>query len=1084
MARDFIVSSDPWNVLELGVSPVIVAIPKSIIRRATTLALGKARDPNLYQILIRAVRSEFSTTNYLTFSQDDELEMAMLITVWIAFVKGMEHEQQILGELSRRSWQMDAFNQMLNFARPNTDHTPLYVLMAIALGIIYFGFRYHITSRYSVRMESIITTIFAALWLYIKTWWKTPHSRYAEVVANTVVRPAGHNVAMKLAKTWTHTNIKSYQNGCLHYTNQFETVDVCCDGSQPPAVGEDVVVKMPLDPYIDKYNKPTCVPRVGATFLGVGVYGKYPFQPRGCIHNEVYGAQARLLRPLWASKAQMKANKRFWEQVGQLLSYIIQHRFIDRGLTRVKPLNLIDIMVWAKRFPPQRRELMLNAFAEMLDDPHGITYSSHFYASGFVKKEHHTKTDYNYVNGSIVKDVKARIICQRSPLYQALTGPYVFSVTTQLKRIFNFANIRVNGFAMVIGYNAEEIGAMFEAAYHYMVALHGSVVVVCKDASNWDGSLSQYAIAEELAVYRTNFPLKEDHPFQQYIYDAMRAQLKTKLETRNGVIYKFSGRRKSGDNNTTGGNSLLNGGATVTALSRLGLRPGIDSVTFVGGDDDLSLLPGNCAKLADEMVKLLNKESGLVLKTEFYSSMYRADFYSGRMYPAYTQSTHETVWVYGPKIARALCKTFYCRGQQHVANGEKKLKWLKGVALGMNYSWNFIPVLRAVKQTILNHTKQVDAIPIILEKHKPLSTALHECCDQTWDMVAAVYGVSQDDVLQLESEILQAHQLPFLIQHPVINAMVQVDMPDEPAIEPAIIDLLEQPTHRTEALPMVSPERLALQQYPSEDAQHLLDNMIPLKDHVALPVIGNDPQPVVAPLRPRVAMSLIDDELTRTRIAFKSRLAQWLPNWLTVDNIVALLKHPITAIMNKFGVSPGTGVVPAGGPLTPAAQTKAVLKEFHELGILNDWAWQAESNGTVLYLEPEHLDPLRLRPIAYEHNGWLVPIHYSITIGNLDIYILTLSAVVSITLLAMAEEFIKTKIPWWVIPLVEFVSDLAYYMAGNAQSIYIMLLRFPAHYLFYKLGFWRGSVLHASYNLLVTHMMLNYVGLAYISNIH
>lgn len=172
------------------------------------------------------------------------------------------------------------------------------------------------------------------------------------------------------------------------------------------------------------------------------------------------------------------------------------------------------------------------------------------------------------------------------------------------------------------------------------------------DFTRWDASLGTEALDIEyeylVSVIHTNYSSKFDETYQSF-KDLLRSQQQTKGYTK-WYSFKVNGTRKSGDPNTSVGNSVLNFIANGSYLETLNC----DYSVLVMGDDVLlfSEKPVEPQAYEEHCLSL-----GLEPKPIYHTDILKASFCSGHFWPAYVDG--EETFVFGVKPHRLFGKFGY-----------------------------------------------------------------------------------------------------------------------------------------------------------------------------------------------------------------------------------------------------------------------------------------------------------------------------------------------------------------------------------------------------------------------------------------
>jgi len=637
----------------------------------------------------------------------------------------------------------------------------------------------------TMSVASALSNLFNWLWRSIGNFG--PVRRVSQVLVDNLpsievvpfwIHP--HELYRKFVATRTITRTNSYATEHAHNFiishHPIRRPDICNAAQELVEPHPSAEIKLPLDM--------TCQEKHGTTQFGPGVAIRVPLMARSCVHNELVAVNNRGCINRTTPYAPI------WDFVRWRLSILIPKipNLVHDGLVltdRHGYLKPIAFEKWVARFPTGRREELIRAFQKVRDG-HKVMITN----ESFIKREHALK---GFPSGNELYD--PRLIQGRHPTYTATTGPFCYTFHKMLAALWNDevlfgvvnfvdqpdqslfpqypGEVRLDPlgldprpFTKIVftsGYTAEKLGALVEKAYT-VVSQHTKLVVIMEgDASRFDARVGVEAVKCKLDVY-TDFGVTGDTK------KALSKHTITVGVTKNGIMYRVDATVKSGDNDTSCGNSMLNGG---THEGLMYLAEVEVYIMFVVGDDNLTMMRHEDWERVMNEAKTYWSLVGFKVVTKFMTCLYDAEYCSGRFYP----TNHG--FVYGPKIGRVMCKTFHAKLDHSNHNG---MRWARTVALGMYRDVAFIPVLRVVFQRVLDLTQEYVPLPLKQEE-RIHATQLHSTCDETYQMLEHLYGLDKRDFDVLE-EFISTHMtsIPCTINHEFLNRIVELDVPRDDVV--------------------------------------------------------------------------------------------------------------------------------------------------------------------------------------------------------------------------------------------------------------------------------------------------------------
>jgi len=421
----------------------------------------------------------------------------------------------------------------------------------------------------------------------------------------------------------------------------------------------------------------------------------------------------------------------WWEQVYKLVLPIDQIKQV---------MGDVSFENWNRRFPPSRRNLQRRAYDYYLlnglskSDLHRCTLRK-----SFIKRE------------LLLSDVELkdpRVIQGVSDLANVVLGPWIYTLTQAFKAVVK----PHDNFVIACGMDALELGSWIEDK------VDSSFVET--DFSRFDKTISRYALEFEQSVYALFDPPRD-------VKRILEAQLETRGITSHGIYYEVDGTRKSGDPNTSLGNSLINLAVSLFAYCwsvgrSLDVNPAniqYDNISMLVGGDD-GVLSHKTPFDSELYIKCL---AGLGFEAKLLHTTYpHVSFFSSRWLP----SSHG--YILTPKIGRLLVKFSFSSCYQVNPRG-----WLRGVAYANKAIFAHVPFMSTFFERIAHLTEGNEIVPYV--GHKPMMPRTVWVSDLLPSVLSVIYGVNEQDWSSLTS-LFQDVSLMSVLDHPIINQMVLVDV--------------------------------------------------------------------------------------------------------------------------------------------------------------------------------------------------------------------------------------------------------------------------------------------------------------------
>jgi len=221
--------------------------------------------------------------------------------------------------------------------------------------------------------------------------------------------------------------------------------------------------------------------------------------------------------------------------------------------------------------------------------------------------------------------------------------------------------------------------------------------------------------------------------------------------------YKMAYTVKSGHNDTTLGNSLVNAAIAYAAFKRLGVRASI----LVAGDD---LLVAFYQRVEVDAVIALEREYGITPEARVFDDYERVTFISGMFIGDGTQIGFVPLpgrlfarlwWTVSPPAAR------------------KVPQYQRGVARGLGPVAGSIPVLRVLLDAF---DTQGDSIKS--DKGKQFQGSRFSFGDGIWRSMERRYGLTTQELAECEVWLRTLPREPLLLKHHVLDRLMEIDLVD------------------------------------------------------------------------------------------------------------------------------------------------------------------------------------------------------------------------------------------------------------------------------------------------------------------
>lgn len=538
------------------------------------------------------------------------------------------------------------------------------------------------------------------------------------------------------------------------------TFDDVCHGDELelPEVAPDAHITAPRNGNIN------CVSR--SLLLGYGVcFLSRPYVDRACTHNAIAAVKGRVIKrkPLSHGatceefeKFSMELNARFRLSEFEVMTY--DEWLESMGNTRlVKEYAALKEKVLSGRIALDFRTLETQSFIkkELLTDDYKVPRC----ISG-------RSNDFTAYTGPWIKSFGRALKKE----WSMREGPFVDSVSTKLRVVY------------ATGMDPVQMGAAYKESLDLISEwTRGDYKIIETDFSKFDSCIDASKLMIENRVY-------ESYGCPSHIIRALEMNIRTtgsiqtvrdrvKCDT---IKYGVEGTRKSGDNNTSCGNSLLNAYMQLYAYNSDLDMP---CVLWVHGDDSLLFTAG----VVDVEVGISKLERlGMKPEVQVHTDVYKPTFCSKRFYPCIRTEDHSFTYIAGPKIGRVLMKAGWnAKNKEHTLVDH--YSHLLGTCSSYIDTWRCIPILYdyfvAVRGAVRNLLDQEGLTPAQeirdtkeLNKFSLRASENYISSEATFDFMMNVYGLTPGMVDEAISCLQRVVAVPCVVLNPVLEQVISVDV--------------------------------------------------------------------------------------------------------------------------------------------------------------------------------------------------------------------------------------------------------------------------------------------------------------------
>jgi len=330
---------------------------------------------------------------------------------------------------------------------------------------------------------------------------------------------------------------------------------------------------------------------------------------------------------------------------------------------------------------------------------------------------------------------------------QALFGPQFYTMQKTLGHVFRRRHMPGEiDITFASGMTAVEIGEWMGE-----VLREGAVSFYERDGKNWDSSMQAQHAEFRQAVYRSVDPELAN-------FAKSCDKVKGFAVFPGGVLrYTMNYTVKSGHNDTTLGNSLINAAITYAAMKRLGIPGSI----LVAGDD--LLVAARRPVPLKEMVAA-EAEYGITPEARVFDDYERVTFISGMW------TSDGDIIGFVPLPGRLFARLWWTVKPPAL---RKQKAYLRGVARGLLPAAGELPVVGEMLRSFDSYGEEIRS-----DKGRQFHGSKFSFGEGVYAAFSRRYGVTVDELLDCEAFLRALPAHPLVLKHPVLDRFMSVDMAD------------------------------------------------------------------------------------------------------------------------------------------------------------------------------------------------------------------------------------------------------------------------------------------------------------------
>jgi hypothetical protein len=427
----------------------------------------------------------------------------------------------------------------------------------------------------------------------------------------------------------------------------------------------------------------------------------------------------------------------------------------------VKIDHVINSSIWAKRFGGSKSECYAEAVRFNEEDYVPTEFQSKF--TSFVKREILVGKIENFEPVFV-----PRLITSSTYNYATQVGPLIYTTAKALR--FAWGGIPTEyaygktfpGIYFTSGLNKNDLGSLFEKTLDQLGA---DCVIGNFDFSRYDAHLQKNHLLGEFELYKHFYNSVEVEPIRKFVLQ--QGDRRGILRARDNIIpARFKWSRKSGDPNTSSGNSFITVCLLTYALSHYfdvlsELKSG-NIIIWVMGDDSLIFYRSGCQYIPD-IKGFISKLYNMGIETKGnYVSPNGVVYCSNVFIP--TMEGYMATQLPG----RNLCKAY---ATIHKYKYDRARYWVHSNAYAYMRDFQHVPILSMFHLLIYNSTLDCKPCELPVERYE-----IYKHCSQPQTYCQATFDWFMD---RYSLDCLQIGDLsdPFKwIQSDFVQRMIDVDI--------------------------------------------------------------------------------------------------------------------------------------------------------------------------------------------------------------------------------------------------------------------------------------------------------------------
>jgi len=297
------------------------------------------------------------------------------------------------------------------------------------------------------------------------------------------------------------------------------------------------------------------------------------------------------------------------------------------------------------------------------------------------------------------------------------------------------------------GMNAVAIGQWMDDA-----VLRGAVRFYERDGKNWDSTL-----LEATSRFRQTIYAAFDVELAQFARKCNNVRGSAPFSRWGVVRYLMRHTVKSGHNDTTTGNSLVNAGIIYAVMRRLGYKGSI----IVTGDDLLVALHGkyDCHK-----IEQLEREYGIQPECRIFEEPTHVSFVSGIFLRCHGK------FLFTPMPGRLLARLWW---SVNPPPPRHRNAMLRGIARGLLPCIRGLPIVGAFVGNF-----DSEGAADYSRKYMNYHGCAHDFGDDIVANFSERYGLEPSAIVECDAWIKSLPPCPLFLVHPVLTRMMEVDLAD------------------------------------------------------------------------------------------------------------------------------------------------------------------------------------------------------------------------------------------------------------------------------------------------------------------